>query len=301
MLVILSAVGFAMKGVLAKLAYREGANGDTLLALRMVAALPFYLYALWHFRNVSAVSGGKLQKKDLLRTLLLGLLGFDLSAVLDFDGLERISASLERLVLFLYPTFVLFISWFVTGRRIGLRESGACLLAYGGVFLVSEGSGSTARSSITGILLVLGSALFYAVYLVGAEEVLKKVHPLWMTSVVMVTATTGILLQGALAGTIHLVKVNARVLAISGIMGLVSTAIPTFLMSLGVAAIGASRAAILSLVGPVATMILAWGVLGERLEGGGWAGAGLVVGGVMLLSGKEKKSVGAVSGADQGQ
>ncbi len=255
-----------MKGILAKLAYRDGVDPSTLLVLRMLAALPVYLMALLWFGRINPGSRPAVLSRDFLWILLLGFLGFDISSVLDFYGLALITASEERLILFLYPTFVVFLSWVFFRRRIGGREILASALAYGGIGIVTKGGVGSGHSDPEGVLLVLGSGFFYAIYLVGVENLVKRINPLWLTSVVMITATVAILVQSILAGSLHFERVDRHVLFISVLMGLLSTAIPTFLMSVGISFIGASRAAILSFIGPVATLFVAFVFLGERLS-----------------------------------
>ncbi len=288
--VIISAICFAMKGILAKLAYREGVGPDTLLTLRMISALPVYLFGIFWFARKTPGEKPALWSRDFLWILLLGLLGFDISSVLDFDGLALISAGEERLVLFLYPTFVIFLAWIFTRRKIGSREIYASGLAYGGIVIVTHQTSGPSHGSMTGILLVLGSGLFYAIYLLGVEDLVKRVNPLWLTSVVMITATLAIMIQSMAIGSLHVDKINGKVLELGILMGIFSTAVPTFLMSQGIAYIGASRAAILSFLGPVATLFLAMMFLGEKVSVLEALGSVMVFAGVILISLKKRPS-----------
>ncbi len=288
--VVVSAVCFAMKGILAKLAYREGVDPDTLLTLRMIAALPFYCAGLFWFAKNTPGEKPAVWSRDFLWIILLGLLGFDISSVLDFDGLALISAGEERLVLFLYPTFVIFLAWVFLKRRAGVREILASALAYAGIVIVTHGSTGSSHGGLTGILLVLGSGIFYAVYLLGVEDLVKRVNPLWLTSVVMITATLAILIQSIAVGSLHIGEINGKVLEIGVLMGIFSTALPTFLMSQGIAYIGASRAAILSFLGPVATLFLAMIFLGESVSAQEAMGSIMVFAGVILVSLKKRPS-----------
>ena len=288
--VVISAICFAMKGILAKLAYREGVGPDTLLTLRMFSALPVYLFGIFWFARKTPEKKPAIWSRDFFWIVLLGLLGFDISSVLDFDGLALISAGEERLILFLYPTFVIFLAWAFLKRRAGSREISASGLAYGGIVVVTHGTTGVAHGSLTGILLVLGSGFFYALYLLGVEDLVKRVNPLWLTSVVMITATLAIMIQSVAIGSLHLDKINGKVLELGILMGIFSTAVPTFLMSLGIAYIGASRAAILSFLGPVATLFLAMIFLGERVSAQEALGSVMVFAGVILISLKKRPS-----------
>jgi len=282
--VVISAICFAMKGILAKLAYREGVGPDTLLTLRMLSALPFYCVGLFWFARKTPGEKPAVWSRDFLWIVLLGLLGFDISSVLDFDGLALISAGEERLVLFLYPTFVIFLAWVFLKRKTGIREILASAMAYGGIVVVTHGTTESAHGGLTGVLLVLGSGIFYAIYLLGVEDLVKRVNPLWLTSVVMITATLAIMIQSIAMGSLHVAKINGKVLELGILMGIFSTAVPTFLMSQGIAYIGASRAAILSFLGPVATLFLAMIFLGEKVSAQEALGSAMVFAGVILVS-----------------
>jgi drug/metabolite transporter (DMT)-like permease len=283
-LVTLSAVGFAAKGIFAKIAYREGSDPSTVLTLRMLCVLPVYLFGIYWFGRKNRETRPRWGTPDFRTMVLMGLLGFDVSAVLDFEGLARISAGMERLILFLYPTFVVFLSAYSQRKPLGTREIGASVLAYAGIAFVTAGSRSTGGVSPAGFALVLGSALFYALYLVGMEGLLKRTNPLWLTSVVMSIATGAISLQTFLTGSLHFGRIDSRAFAMILLMGLFSTLLPTFFMSVGISLIGASRAAVISFLGPVMTLFLAMVFLGEKLTFLEGIGTIVVLGGVALIT-----------------
>ena len=289
LLVLLSAIGFAAKGILAKLAYAEGVGASTVLDLRMLSVLPVYLAGLIWFGRKGPLERPGPRDADFWKIVLLGLLGFDFSALLDFEGLLRVGAGLERLVLFLYPTFVVFLSGLLGRRGIHLREILASLLAYGGLALVAGGKVTADPDLRTGMLLVLGSAIFYAVYLVGVERLVRRADPLYLTSLVMVVATAALLLQSLASGHFHPETADRKALLLIGAMGIFSTALPTFFMTVGISIIGSSRAALLSFFGPVVTLAMAGLFLGERVtfvEGGG---ALLIMAGVGWIAAEGKK------------
>ncbi len=280
LLVLLSATGFAAKGILAKMAYHEGLNPSTVLNLRMLSVLPVYMAGLfWFGRKRPGLRPGP-GHQDFWKIVLLGLVGFDLSAVLDFEGLLRIGAGAERLVLFLYPTFVLFLSALLGCRRIGLWEILSSILAYVGLAVITSGGRDESPGERAGVFLVLGSAIFYAFYLVGVERVVRRVDPLYLTSLVMVVATFAILSQSIISGTFHPAHANERALLLVGAMGIFSTALPTFFMTVGISLIGASRASLLSFLGPVLTLVMAAIFLGEKMDLREGAGTVLILLGV---------------------
>lgn len=283
-LVLLSATGFAAKGILAKMAYQEGVDPSTVLDLRMLSVLPVYLAGVAWFGRMRPESRPGPGRADFWKIVLLGLLGFDFSAWLDFEGLSLIGAGLERLVLFLYPTFVVFLSALLGRRRVGLREILSSLLAWAGLFVVTAGNPPGAAGEREGVLLVIGSGLFYALYLVGVERVVRRVDPLYLTSLVMVAATLALLLQSLATGHFRPATVHRHALFLIAAMGVFSTAIPTFFMTMGIAAIGASRAALLSFFGPVITLLMAGMLLGERMTFRDSVGALLILVGVGLVA-----------------
>ncbi len=289
LLVLLSATGFAAKGILAKLAYKEGVGASTVLDLRMLSVLPVYLVGMVWFGRKGELARPGPRDPDFWKVVLLGLLGFDVSALLDFEGLLRIGAGLERLVLFLYPTFVVFLSALLGRRGIHLREILASLLAYGGLAIVAGGKVTADSDLRTGMFLVLGSAIFYAVYLVGVERLVRRVDPLYLTSLVMVVATAALLLQSLLAGHFHPAAADRKALLLIGAMGVFSTALPTFFMTVGISIIGSSRAALLSFFGPVVTLAMAGVFLGERVTLVEGVGALLIMGGVGWVAAEGKK------------
>ena len=288
-LVLLSATCFAAKGILAKLAYHEGVGPSTVLDLRMLSVLPVYLAGLIWFGRKGPLSRPGPREADFWKVVLLGLLGFDVSALLDFDGLLRIGAGLERLVLFLYPTFVVFLAGFLGRRGIHLREILASLLAYGGLAIVAGGKAVSSPELRTGILLVLGSAIFYALYLVGVERLVRRVDPLYLTSLVMVVATFALLLQSLLTGSFHPGAADRKALLLIGAMGIFSTALPTFFMTVGISIIGSSRAALLSFFGPVVTLVMAALFLGEEVTWGEGLGVFLLMAGVGWVAAEGQK------------
>lgn len=172
-----AAVAFSGKAVIIKLAYRHGVDALTLLALRMLFSAPLFVaLAWWSGRRREAQP---LARKDLLAIAGLGLVGYYLSSYFDFLGLQYITASLERLVLFLYPTFVLLLSALLFGRRITARDVPAFALSYVGIAVVVLNDLRTQPgSAATGSLWVLGSALLYATYLIGSGRLVGRVGSL---------------------------------------------------------------------------------------------------------------------------
>jgi drug/metabolite transporter (DMT)-like permease len=120
----LGAVAFSGKAIIVKLAYRHGVDAVTLIMLRMLFALPFFLLMTWWAsRQTSSGTPVQLTRKDALGIAWLGVTGYYLASFLDFAGLQYITASLERLILYLNPTLVLLLGLVLYGRRIGVRQA----------------------------------------------------------------------------------------------------------------------------------------------------------------------------------
>ena len=129
---VLAAVGFSGKAILVKLAYRYGVDAETLLALRMAFSLPFFLGMAWIGVGRAA---SPLTPRDWGWLCRLGLLGYYLASYLDFLGLRYISAGLERLILFVYPTLVVLLAALWLGQPLTRRMLGALALCYAGIAL----------------------------------------------------------------------------------------------------------------------------------------------------------------------
>ena len=280
-LVVLAATGFSAKAILIKFAYRWPVDAVTLLGLRMALALPFFLIAAWWSTRAAAQ---RLSPREGLALLGLGLCGYYLASLFDFLGLQYVSASLERLVLFLYPTLVLLLRR-AFGYRPGRREWLALALSYAGIALVvaAEGVGTQPPGYWLGVALVFASALAYAVYLVGSGPMIGRLGSLRFTALAMLVSTGGVLVHYLLAEGLRLPQVAAPVWGLALAMALVSTVLPTFLMSAGIRRLGSSRAALVGSIGPALTIAMGAAFLGESILPLQWLGAALVVGGVLLV------------------
>jgi len=279
---LLAAIGFSAKAILVKLAYREGVDAVTLLALRMAFAAPFFFAtALWSRRR----HGAPIRPRDRLLIVALGLTGYYLSSYLDFLGLQYISAGLERLILFLYPTITVLLTAALYRRRIGARVRGAMALCYAGILLVFlHDSGSAPEHVVLGALLVFCGTLAYSVYLVGAGHAIARIGAVRFTAYAMIVASAASLLQFAATRAPAALQVTPRALGLALAMAILSTVLPVFLLSLAIRRIGAPRASLVGSVGPVSTIFLAWLFLQEPVTLLQVAGSGLVLVGVLLIS-----------------
>jgi drug/metabolite transporter (DMT)-like permease len=293
---LFAAIGFSAKAILIKLAYLEHVDAITLLALRMVFAVPFFVFvAIWIKRRDAEALG----KKDWIVVLVLGLLGYYLSSFLDFLGLLYVTAGLERLILFLYPTLTVILSALIYKRPIGRKVLAALALSYAGIVLVffhdiglSENNTALNRADvILGSLLVFGSALSYSSYLVGAGHSIARIGATRFTAYASIVASIASILQFLATHPLTSLQVSVKAYELSVAMALFSTVLPVFLLSYAIHHIGPSRSSLIGSVGPVATIALAYFFLGEAVSLLQVSGTLLVLAGVVTIGLTKKKSV----------
>jgi drug/metabolite transporter (DMT)-like permease len=283
-LVVFSAVAFSAKAIIIKLAYRHGTDAVTLLALRMAMAAPFYVaIAWWSSRGGRAVA---LSRADWRAIAILGILGYYLASLFDFLGLQYITAALERLVLFLYPTFVVLISAAFYGRAITGRDLAALALSYTGIALVFANDLATRQENVLlGAFWVALSALCYAIYLIGNGRMVRKMGSVLFASLASVVSCAGVLGHFLVVRDVSLMWTQpGPVYGLSFLMAIVSTVLPVIFMSMGIRLIGSSHASMLGTVGPVATIFLGFVFLDEPVTAIQLAGAALVMAGVLAIS-----------------
>lgn len=287
-LVLLSAITFSAKAIFVKLAY-EGAPADpiTLLAMRMLLALPFFaLIAWWSSRRADYA----LSRRDWSILVVIGLMGYYGASLFDFWGLMYITAALERLILFLNPTLVVLISALFVGYRIVRRDIFALVMSYAGIALVFRHDlDVNPERVLIGSALVLISAVLYAGYLVGAGQMIRRVGSVRFAAYASIVSTIAIALHFLVArGPQVLAAQPSRVWTLSGWMAIVSTVLPVVMMAEGMRRVGPSNAAMMSSIGPIATIFMGYVFLGEPVTGIQLAGAALVLIGVLAISLKKK-------------
>jgi drug/metabolite transporter (DMT)-like permease len=283
LLAVAGAVLFSAKAILVKLSYRYGVDPVTLIALRMAFSVPFFAFALWW----TSRGARRLARGEHLRIVLIGLLGYYAASFLDFLGLLYISAALERLILYLTPTIVLLISALWLGKRVTRIDGVALLLSYGGIVLVFWHDVSLAGADVPlGALLVFGAAACYALYLVLSGELVRRVGAIRLVSYAMCVATVACFVQFLLVNPVGALSQPAPVYGLSVANGVLSTVLPVFATMLAVERIGAGNVSLAGTVGPVATIGLGFGFLGEAISGWQIAGTLLVLAGVFVLSRK---------------
>lgn len=283
-LVVFSAIAFSAKAVIIKLAYRHGVDAVTLLALRMAMSAPFFVaIAWWASRGEGAAP---LAPADWRAVVFLGIVGYYLASLFDFLGLQYITAALERLVLFLYPTFVVLISAAFYGRSITGRDLAALALSYTGIALVFANDLATRQENVLlGAFWVALSAICYAVYLIGNGRMVRKMGSVLFASLASVVSCVAVLAHFFVVREAPLLWTQPLpVYGLTFLMAIASTVLPVIAMSMGIRLIGSSHASMLGTVGPVATIFLGFAFLDEPITAIQLAGAALVMTGVAAIS-----------------
>lgn len=284
----IGAVLFSTKAIIVKLAFANTSlDALTLLTLRMLFSLPFYLVAAWI--GSSNKSNTKFTKTQWINIISLGLFGYYLSSLFDFVGLQYISAGLERLILFLYPTFVVLINVFLFKEKISRVQQLALLLTYAGIAIAYWGEldiDSSNQNFFWGSFLIFLCAVTYASYIVGSGRMIPKVGVTKFTAYAMLSSTAGVFIHFLLAGSSKNLVHIGEYWWWGLLLAIIATVIPTFLISTGMKKIGSNNVAIVSGIGPVSTIVQAYFVLGEKIFPAQIAGTILVVAGVLLIGWK---------------
>ena len=283
---VLGAIGFSGKAIIVKLAYRHGVDAVTLLMYRMLLALPvFLLMAWWAGRGQAALT-----RKDWWGVLGLGFSGYYLASFLDFAGLAYISASFERLILYLNPTLVVVFGWLLYRRSITRGQALGMALSYGGVLLVfGHELGAQGPDAAWGALLVLGSAFSYALYMLYSGEMVQRLGALRLVGLASSVACVLCIGQFLLTRPLAAMAVPAPVLWLSLLNATACTVAPVLMVMMAIERIGAGMAAQTGMIGPLSTIFMGVWLLDEGLNL--WIGAGtvLVMGGIFVFTRWAKK------------
>lgn len=279
------AILFSTKAILVKLAFQSTqVDAVTLLTLRMLFALPFYLFAAWMVSKKE--DKVRLTKKDGIYIVGLGILGYYLSSLFDFIGLQYVSAGLERLILFLYPTFAVLINTFFFHSKLSRIQLISLVLTYLGIGIAYYGELQVDTSNpkfFFGSLMIFLCAITYSFYLVGTGRMVQRVGVTRYTAYAMLAATAGIFINFILTHTIQTIPFSFTLTWYAIALALVATVLPSFLMSNGMKRIGSNNVSIITSIGPVSTIIQAHFFLGEKIIAAQILGTTLVIAGVILI------------------
>jgi drug/metabolite transporter (DMT)-like permease len=281
LLATLGAIAFSGKAIIVKLAYRYGVDAVTLIMLRMLFALPiFALMAWWASRGKAALT-----RKDWLGVLGLGFTGYYLASFLDFAGLAYITASLERLILYLNPTLVLLLGLVLYRRQITRPQIIGMAISYSGVVLVfGREITLMGPDAAWGALLVFLSAVSYAIYLVYSGEMVKRLGALRLVGLATTVACLCCIVQFLVLRPLSAADVAPEVIWLSLLNATVCTAAPVLMVMMAIERIGASMAAQAGMIGPMSTILMGVLILGEPFTAWVAAGTVLVIAGIFVFS-----------------
>ena len=286
-LAILGSIAFSGKAIIVKLAYRYGVDAVTLIMYRMLFALPLFLALTWWstHRPGLAKRPEPLTRRDWLGVLGLGLTGYYLASFLDFWGLEYITASLERLILYLNPTLVLLLGWLLYRRRIGALQAIAMAVSYAGVLLVfGHELGEQGPNAALGAFLVFASAISYAIYLVYSGELVKRLGSTRLVGLATSVACVLCIAQFLLLRPLSAATVAPEVIWLSLLNATLCTFAPVLMVMMAIERIGPGLAAQTGMLGPMSTILMGVFILGEPFNGWIVVGTVLVLAGVFLVT-----------------
>ncbi len=275
-------IAFSGKAIIVKLAYRYGVDPATLIMYRMLFALPFFVgMAWWAGRGRPALSG-----REWAGVVGLGFSGYYLASMLDFMGLQYITASLERLILYLTPTVVMLLAWLLRGQRITGRHLLATAVSYGGALLVFGREMRLEDSSAIalGAGLVFASTFSYAVYLFFSGEYVRRLGSLRLVGLASSVACMCCIVQFLLLRPLSAAQVAEPVIWLSVLNATACTAVPVLLVMMGVERLGAPLAAQVGMIGPLSTIAMSALLLDEPFTPWLAAGTAVVVLGIWMFS-----------------
>jgi drug/metabolite transporter (DMT)-like permease len=280
-LALLGSIAFSGKAIIVKLAYRHGVDAVTLIMYRMLFALPIFAVMAWW------ASRGKppLTRNDWLGVLGLGLTGYYLASFLDFAGLAYISASLERLILYLNPTLVVMLGWVLYRRSITWGQAVGMLISYCGVVLVfGHEANLQGTNAAWGTLLVFLSAVSYAIYLVYSGEMVRRLGSLRLVGLATTVACLLCLLQFVVLRPFSAAVVAPEVIWLSILNATLCTAAPVLMVMMAIERVGAGMTAQTGMVGPLSTILMGVWILGEPFTVWVAAGTALVITGIFVFT-----------------
>ena len=293
LITFIGAILFSTKAIIVKKAFVDiKVDALSLLAVRMICSLPFYLIVAFYKTNQE--ENKKLTAKQWWFLVVLGLSGYYISSFLDFVGLQYISAGLERLILFLYPTITMLITTLFFKQKISTVQKLALLLTYFGTAIAFYGELNidTANPNFYyGSLLIFLCAITYGFFVAGSGQLIPQIGATKYTAYAMTVASLGVLLHYFINGNFMVIEPgNSKFWWYGILLAVVATVIPTFLISAGLKKMGANNVAIISCIGPVSTIIQAHFILGEQIFAAQIFGTVLVIAGVIMIGWKTSAS-----------
>lgn len=282
---------FSTKAIFIKLAYMDQVNPALMLALRNVVALPFFLgvgiYTVLKLRR----EGKALPSLKLTgQALATGFIGYYVSSLLDFEGLSYITAQLERLVLFTYPIFVMFLGWMFFKARITWMSVLAAAITYAGLVVVFLSALPTGGRDVwIGTALVLGCAVTFALYQLLAKGFITAMGSALFTSIALTGSAVACIAHYVITSRSFDFSSSPRFFWLAAGTAIFATVLPSFLVNAGLARISPQSTSMIATISPLITISLAVWILGEQFTVADAIGAAMVIAGVMLFAMTDKK------------
>lgn len=274
-------IAFSGKAIIVKLAYRHGVDAMTLVMFRMLFAVPFFIAMAWWAGRKQA----PLTRQDGLGVLGLGFSGYYLSSFLDFLGLQYISASFERLILYLNPTLVLMLGWVLYKRKISYRQGVAMAVSYSGVLLVFGHEVSLVGEHVAlGAALVFASAITYAIYLTYSGQLVQRLGSLRLAGLATTVACFFCILQFVILKPMSALNVAPEVIWLSVLNAIVCTVLPVLMVMMAIERIGPGLTSQIGMIGPMSTLTMGAFLLNEPFNVWILMGTALVLGGVFWVT-----------------
>lgn len=282
-LVLIGAASLSTKSIFVKLSFEHGVDGTTALMFRMIFALPYYVGVLL-FSNRVRVKG--LKSSTWTKAILVGLSGFYLASIFDFVGLQYVQANLERLIVFMYPTFVLILAAWIFRRVVSRVQIIAVTITYLGIVIafLSQDFAVTEKTVLIGTVYIILSAFFYSIFLVFSDDLIRQMGTVLFNSLTMLAGITAVLIHYFVLHGFVLTGFDWQVYMYGILMAIIATIIPTLALTKGISLIGSSNAAILSTFGPIVTISMSYFILHEPFSFLQGIGTILVLVGVLFLS-----------------
>jgi drug/metabolite transporter (DMT)-like permease len=282
LMAVTGAICFSGKAIIVKLAYRHGVDAVTLIMLRMLFALPLFLaMAWWASRGQPPLRG-----REWAGVVGLGFLGYYLSSFLDFAGLQYVTASFERLVLYLNPTLVLLLGWLLYRKQVRRLQVLGMAISYSGVLLVfGHEIGTVGGNVVLGATLVFASAVTYAIYLVYSGQLVQRLGSLRLVGLASTVACVCCIVQFVVLRPLDTaLAVAPEVIWLSVLNATLCTAVPVLLVMMAIERIGPALSAQTGMVGPLSTILMGVLLLGEPFTGWVAAGTALVIAGIYVFT-----------------
>lgn len=273
LLALAGCILFSIKPILIKIAYQYGGDATSIMTLRAFSSLPLYLVTLLLLCR-SAENRIKV-KQHGVKAALIGVMGYYLASFLDISSLEFISAQLERLLIFLFPTFVVLISWCLYGQKPHRNVVLSAVIGYAGISVIVVHDFNTAGHSVVlGSVLAISSALVFAFYLVWSKPLITQLGSSLFTSIGMGCAGLAIILHLLLSGS-EVSQWSQELITTGIILGIFCTVLPSYLIAAAMARLTPTSLSLTSNIGPAVTAGLAVVVLDELFTP--WHAIGLVL------------------------